>query len=92
MHQDKIIRAFISHLNSVLGTSYKITRWPDKNPTTNGEIDAYAEDGSLRPLAIEHTLVETYRGQKESDHRFLTVMANLEESIDPDGPFSDYHP
>ncbi len=67
LDQDEIIRRFIAKYNSCQDARFTITRWPDKEMEEQNQraCDAYAEALAVRPLAIEHTNIETFRRQKK---------------------------
>src|SRR5215471_11976743 len=89
LDQDEIIRRFIKQYNSCQDAQFTITRWPDKEKLKPGEraCDAYAEALAVRPLAIEHTNIETFRQQKQDSARFLKVCGVLETEMSAAFPY-----
>lgn len=81
LDQDKVICRFIKQYNSCQNGQFTITRWPDKEERNQRACDAYAEALTARPLAIEHTNIETFRQQKQDSARFLKVCGALETEL-----------
>lgn len=81
LDQDEVIRRFIKQYNSCQDAQFAITRWPDKEERNQRACDAYAEALEVRPLAIEHTNIETFRQQKQDSARFLKVIGVLEKEL-----------
>jgi hypothetical protein len=86
----KIIRQFIKTYNIYQDAQFTITRWPDKEERNQRACDAYAEALGVRPLAIEHTNIETFRQQKQDSARFLQVCGVLETELKGAFPY-DVH-
>jgi hypothetical protein len=63
LDQDEVIRRFIKQYNSCQDARFTIIRWPDKEERNQRACDAYAEALTVRPLAIEHTNIETFRSK-----------------------------
>jgi hypothetical protein len=79
MERDKLlIEEFIKGLNEYSGTSYRVTKQPDKLDRRNEAIDAIAYDNSGQILAVEHTLIQPFVGEKIDAQRLLTAIAPLE--------------
>jgi len=81
LDQDEVIRRFIKQYNSCQDARFTITRWPDKEERNQRACDAYAEVLAVRPLAIEHTNIETFRQQKKDSARFLKICGVLETEL-----------
>ena len=81
LEQDEIIRRFVKKYNDCQSTQFQITRWPDKEPQRSRACDAYAEASGIRPLAIEHTNVQSFHRQKQDSARFLKVCGTLETEL-----------
>src|SRR6266851_5365280 len=77
-----VIEGWLRLYNCELGTSFQVVDWPDLRNPTKKEIDAVCEDPSGNWLAIEHTRIEAFKGEKEDGSRFLQTLAGLEN--DPD--------
>src|ERR1051326_6314292 len=81
MDQDEIIHRFIAKYNECQDGVYEITRWPDKENRNARACDAYAEADDHRPLAIEHTNIETFNRQLLDSARFMKVIGELEDEL-----------
>lgn len=88
MDQDEIICRFIERYNSCQDAQFTITGWPDRVERSQRACDAYAEALGVRPLAIEHTNVETFRKQKQDSARFLEVCGVLETELRDAFPYN----
>lgn len=88
MEQDEIIRRFIEEYNSCQGAQFTITCWPDKAERNQRACDAYAEAPGVRPLAIEHTNVETFQQQKQDSARFSKICGVLETELHDSFPYN----
>jgi hypothetical protein len=82
VHQDRVIDYFIAAINGWLKCDYRVTCWPDKRERGSKEIDAYAEASAQPPLAIEHTSIESFFGQRRDSARFVNVLGPLEQDIE----------
>lgn len=87
LDQDEVIRRFIKQYNSCQDAQFTITRWPDKEERNQRACDAYAEALAVRPLAIEHTNIETFQQQKQDSARFLEVCGVLETELSSAFPY-----
>ena len=87
LDQDEVIRRFIKQYNSCQYAQFTITHWPDKEERKQRACDAYAEALAVRPLAIEHTNIETFRRQKQDSARFLKVCGVLETELSAAFPY-----
>lgn len=81
LDQDEVIRRFIKQYNSCQDAQFTITRWPDREERNQRACDAYAEALAVRPVAIEHTNIETFRQQRQDSARFLKVCGVLETEL-----------
>ena len=81
MNQDEVIRRFIARYNECQGHTYQITSWPDKDERNARACDAFAEARGVRPLAIEHTNIETFNNQKLDSARFVKILGELETEL-----------
>jgi hypothetical protein len=72
----EFVGEFIKKYNGSRPFKYEITDWPEDR--TPGEVEAIAEAAGEKTLAIEHTIVETFKGRKLDDERFLRVFEPLE--------------
>lgn len=87
LDQDEVIRRFIKQYNSSQSAQFTITRWPDMEERNKRACDAYAEALAVRPLAIEHTNIETFQQQKQDSARFLKVCGVLETELRDNFPY-----
>jgi hypothetical protein len=63
--------------NRRVGGSYVVESWPDDD-SSKKNIDALCRDGAGRTLALEHTLIEPYAGNKADLDPFLKTLGALE--------------
>jgi hypothetical protein len=87
LDQDEVIRRFINRYNACQDAQFTITRWPDKEERNQRACDAYAEALTVRPLAIEHTNIETFWRQKQDSARFVKVCGVLETELSAAFPY-----
>jgi hypothetical protein len=73
-----LVAQFLKRLNSDRDTDYRITEQPDEIDRKNKAVEAIARDSSGNSIAIEHTLIQPFVGDKRDTQPFLTVFANLE--------------
>jgi hypothetical protein len=71
-HERELIDTFIRRYNQCQAFLYRITGWPEDS--ADGEVEALAEAQGAKTLAIEHTIVEKFKGRKLDDERFLPVF------------------
>lgn len=82
MDQDRVIDEFIATTNTLLKSDYRVTQRPDRVNRRSKEIDAYAQGSDRPPLAIEHTSIESFTGQKLDSARFVKVLGPLERELE----------
>ena len=87
LDQNEVIRRFIKQYNSCQDAQFTDIRWPDQEERNQKACDAYAEALAVRPLAIEHTNIETFRQQKQDSARFLKVCGVLETELSATFPY-----
>jgi hypothetical protein len=80
-----IILQCVAKYRAYLTIDYSVTRWFDDERKQNNspEVDAYAEESSSIPLAIEHTKVESFSRQLLDDSRMLDLCGELERDLTP---------
>ncbi len=83
MPEVEAIRAFLQHYGAAVGLEYSVVSVPDEVNRTTPDIDALAEAEGGPRLAIEHTLVQTLRGQKTDNIRFMEVIVPLSLRLAP---------
>lgn len=81
MNEDEVIRRFLVKYNECQEFQYKITRRPDREERQARACDAYAEASGARPLAIEHTHIDSFDKKKLDDARFLRICGELEREL-----------
>ncbi len=86
-HQNAVLQLVIDHYNAASGTQFVITRHPDEEERNGRACDAYAEAPGEIPIALEHTLVQTYAVQKRTDAEFMRVIGVLEAELKDRFPF-----
>jgi hypothetical protein len=74
-----IIERFLQEYNDERGTSYKVVDWPDEGDRTGKVIDALAADGAAT-LAIEHTLLQPFAGERQDTAIFLKAVGKLDKA------------
>jgi hypothetical protein len=80
MARDKVlIEEFLRGYNQHGGTTFRVTKQPDELERQKEAIDAIARDEKGQTLAIEHTLIQPFVGEKGDAQRFLTAIAQLEQ-------------
>lgn len=76
-HRDKdVIRHWVRLYNRLTGSSFQVEDWPDRD-SSKKNIDAMCRDDAGRTLAIEHTLIEPFEGEKADTARFERTLATL---------------
>lgn len=82
LNPEEILRRFVEKYSVCQNGQYAITQWPDKAERTQRACDAYAVDtGGAKPLAIEHTRVESFHQQLQDSARFTKVCGALETEL-----------
>lgn len=81
--EERAIDLVLSAINTALGTSYEVVQRPDRQNRDGKAIDAWAEEATAPPLAIEHTRLETFQGQTRDDAWFMTGLGPLEGTALP---------
>jgi hypothetical protein len=78
--EDEVLAAWCGALSRVRGGAIVIVGHPDRDNPGQGGCDALAEvHGS--PVAVEHTTLDQYAGQREDSHRFREVVVPLQEDV-----------
>src|SRR6266545_2459956 len=76
----KLVEAFLHEYKNIRGSTYEVKEWVDDAERNKPAVEAIAVDESTgKSLAIEHTLLQPFEGEKEDSHRFLTVIGDLEK-------------
>jgi hypothetical protein len=74
----QLVFNFLSALNQQYGTSFKVVRWPDVDNRQAPAVEAVAADRGGETVAIEHTLVQPFDGERTDTDRFMKVFGKLE--------------
>ncbi len=79
MERDKVlIEEFLRGFNDTFRTAFQIAKRPDELERQKKAIDAIAQDSRGQRLAIEHTLIQPFAGEKDDAQRLLAAIAPLE--------------
>lgn len=78
--EDRTITEFCDRMSILEGHLVKVIERPDRVHHGKGGCDAIILRGD-REEALEHTTVDSYKGQREDDARFTRVVVPIEESI-----------
>jgi len=84
----QLVELLLKHLNSRCGTDYAITTLPEEADRTNKAVEAIATNSKGDSIAVEHTLIQPFVGEKDDTQPFLRVFAPLE--TDPDCKLSQH--
>lgn len=83
MNADKqLIALFVEEFNRWANSSYAIVSWPDVDTRDRKAVDALARDALGGELAIEHTLLQPFLGDKADIVPFLTTAGRLDRRAD----------
>lgn len=83
MRRDQLLAEhFLSTYNNCHGCSYKVVRWPDAINRKTEAVEAVARNESGETIALEHTLIEPFCGEREDTNRFMRVFGELEGNPD----------
>jgi len=77
-----IVEGFLSAYNRHHGTSFKVARWADVLNRQTQAVEAVASNDAGDTIALEHTLIEPFAGERSDTERFLRVFARLEGCSD----------
>lgn len=78
----QLIELFLGRYKDAGGRPYRLAERPDQIERAKKAIDVIAVDDRGNRLAIEHTLVEPFQGQKADDQPFLAAFGGLHHSPD----------
>jgi hypothetical protein len=75
----KLVSAFLDEYKKISGSSFEVKEWLDDLERTKPAVEALAvEKTTGETLAIEHTLLQPFVGEKDDTQRFLSVVGDLE--------------
>ena len=77
----RIMTEFLTTYNTCQPHEYILTGRPDRETSSERDVDGYAEADGAPPLAIETTLIQSMRGQKEDDAVFVRYWDPLQQRI-----------
>jgi len=72
-----VIEHWLRLYNWLTDASFVVVDWPDSD-SSKKNIDAMCRDQDSHTLAIEHTLIEPFVGEKSEAARFMRTLATLE--------------
>jgi len=75
----ELVKLFLTYYKDAEGNFYDLTARPDKTERKEKAVEAVAEDKHKHLLAIEHTLIQAFEGQKADDPRFEAVFEPLQK-------------
>ncbi len=76
----RLVELFIGGYNRQFGVGFEVRERPDETERMKPAIEAIAHDPVAGSLAIEHTLVQPFMGEKEDNQRFNAAIACLERN------------
>jgi hypothetical protein len=78
MNDKDVIAGWLRLYNVLNKATFRVVKWPDQRNRMTKDIDALCEDDSRNQLAIEHTLIQPFAGERADRARFLKTLASLE--------------
>ncbi len=79
MGRDKtLIEEFLRGYNQYFGTTFRVMKRPDELERQKQAVDCIAQNDDGETLAVEHTLIQPFVGEKDDAQRLLTMIAPLE--------------
>lgn len=79
---EDLILLFVHEFNTWMETSYAVESWPDVDTRDRKAVDALARDTPGRALAIEHTLLQPFAGERADTVPFLKTAGRLDRRPD----------
>jgi hypothetical protein len=73
-----LIQRFLTSYNAETCAHYTVEAWPDEDSSAQA-IDALAVDSAFGSLAIEHTLIQPFAGEKQDSAILLKGLAALDQ-------------
>lgn len=80
MDQDTVIDQFVAHLSEVRKDDLEVVSRPDRINRNTEDIDAVIS-GKHNRIALEHTTIDTFPGQRDDSNRFNIVFGALEKEL-----------
>jgi hypothetical protein len=78
----QLVSQFLSAHNQQYGSSLKVVRWPDDENRQIPAVEAVALDANGGTVAIEHTLIQPFEGERIDSNRFMKVFGPIEGCTD----------
>lgn len=76
----ELVSAFLLEYRKISGSVFEVKEWVDDRERTKPAVEAIAvETTTGECLAIEHTLLQPFVGEKDDTQRFLMVIGELEK-------------
>ena len=76
--EKRVIEKFLTTYNAFNGIEMKVIAWPDEIDRSGKAIDAIASDGQ-KTVAIEHTLLQPFAGERGDSAIFLHTVGSLDQ-------------
>jgi hypothetical protein len=80
LRDERLIDLFLRGYKDPAGRSYRVAERPDQVERERPAVDCISVNEIGERLAIEHTLVEPFEGQKADDAPFLTAFERIHHS------------
>lgn len=78
-HDQEIVELFLRGYNAQTGSTYRVQEWSDRVIRNTKAVEAIAVDDVGKTLALEHTLIQPFSGEKQDAQPFLQVFGPLEK-------------
>lgn len=78
----QLVSQFLLAHNQQYGSSLRVVSWPEDENRQTPAIEAVASDTNGVTVAIEHTLVQPFEGERIDSDRFMKVFGPLEGCLD----------
>ena len=78
MKDKDVIESWLKIYSALNMATFRVVEWPDKRDSTRKAIDALCVDGCGNRLAVEHTLIQPFEGEKGDRAIFIQALAALE--------------
>jgi hypothetical protein len=80
MRRDQVlVTMYLDEYNKSNGVVFEVKEWPEQIERNKPAVEAVAVNENGETLAIEHTLLQGFAGEKEDSNRFLKVVGSLEK-------------
>src|SRR5262249_29339735 len=76
----RLVTAFLDEYKKIAGANFEVKQWVDDDVRDKPAVEAIAvETVTQESLAIEHTLLQPFEGERDDTQRFLAVIGGLEK-------------